>query len=441
MNSPDKPPKIIPDLTIWGGVALTLNKKNEIIANAQIDIRHGRIIAIKSVDKPSELTANKVIDARNCLVLPGFINGHTHTGMTLLRGIADDKPLHEWLHEKIFPLEKKWGSKEFVYLGTLLASLEMIRSGTTLFNDMYYFEESAARAVHESGLRAICGQTLIEISGVEEAQKIFAQFDEYLSQIQNYPRVLPAIAPHSIYGVSDPVWKKVSEYAHQRNLRVHLHLQETQAEVEECRQKRKMTPTAFFEKIGLWRNRSIAAHCVCLEDTDIEILNRYQVGVVHNPESNLKLGAGIAPIVKLRQEGVKIALGTDGAASNNNLDLLQEADTALKLQVLQSGIGKLKAEDIVKILTIEAAQAFKLDHEMGSLEVGKSADLIAVSVEAPHATPLYNPFSHLAYSASGCDVKHSVVGGSVLMENRKVLTLDEASILEEARAWGRRIAQ
>lgn len=440
MNKLEQPTMSNPDLTIWGGTALTLNKNSQVISNAQIDIKNGRIVAIRSVDKPTEFKAKKTIDARHCLVLPGFINGHTHTGMTLLRGFADDMPLESWLHEKIFPVEKKWGSQEFVYLGTLLAILEMIRSGTTLFNDMYYFEEAAARAVHESGIRGICGQTLIEISGVEDTQKIFSQFDEYLSKVQNYPRVLPAIAPHSVYGVSDPVWEKISEYADKRNLRVHLHLQETIAEVEECRKKRGLTPTAFFERIGLWKNRCVAAHAVCLEESDIEILSRNRVGVVHNPESNLKLGTGISPIVKLRKAGVKVSLGTDGAASNNNLDLLQEADFALKLQVYQNGVGKLTAEDIVKILTIEGSQAFQLDHEMGSLEIGKSADLIAVSLEAPHATPIYNPFSHLAYSASGSDVKHSVVGGSVLMENRKILTLDEEAILEEARDWGRRIA-
>lgn len=440
MNFSDPTQKTVPDLTIWGGTALTLNRNNEVIPNAQIDILHGRIISIQTVGKPQSLNAKKIIDARNCLVMPGLINGHTHTGMTLLRGIADDMPLHSWLNDKIFPLEKKWGSKEFVYLGTLLAQLEMIRSGTTLFNDMYYFEESTARAVHESGMRAICGQTLVEISGVEDTHQIFGQFDQFLASVQNYPRVMPAIAPHSIYGVSDSVWERVAEYAHQKDLRVHLHLQETQTELEECIQKRKMTPTAFFEKIGLWKNRSIAAHVVCVEDKDIEILSRNRVGVVHNPESNLKLGNGIAPIFKLRCAGVKVALGTDGTASNNNLDLLQEADIALKLQALQNGVGKLKADEIVKILTIEGAQAMRLEHELGSLEVGKSADLIAVSTEEAHATPIYSPFSHLAYSASGSDVKHSVVGGTVLMENRKVLTLDEPAILAEARAWAKRIS-
>ena len=440
MNNLENLEKNIPDLTIWGGTILTLNPKNEIITNGQIDIKNGRIASIRSVDRPTELKAKKVLDASHCLVLPGLINGHTHTGMTLLRGYADDMPLYSWLHDKIFPVEKKWGSQDFVYLGTLLAILEMIRSGTTLFNDMYYFEEAAARAVHESGIRGICGQTLIEISGVEDTSKIFGQFDEYLSKTQNFPRVLPAIAPHSVYGVSDSVWEKIVVYAEKNNLRVHLHLQETTSEVEDCRKKRGLTPTAFFEKIGLWRNRCVAAHAVCLEPSDIEILSRHGVGVIHNPESNLKLGTGICPVVSLRKAGVKVSLGTDGAASNNNLDLLQEADFALKLQIFQNGVGKLTAEDIVKILTIEGAEAFKLDHEIGSLEVGKSADLIAVSLEGPHAVPVYNPFSHLAYSATGADVKHSVVGGSVLMENRKILTLDEEAILSEAKEWGRRIA-
>ncbi|MFM8314975.1 MAG: amidohydrolase family protein, partial [Deltaproteobacteria bacterium] len=414
MNLEHQEFKSIPDLTIIGGTALTFNKTNEIIENAQIDILNGRIVSIKTLEKPTSLKAKKVIDAAQCLVLPGLINGHTHTGMTLLRGIADDLPLHTWLNDKIFPLEKKWGSQEFVYLGTLLAQVEMIRSGTTLFNDMYYFEESAAKAVHESGLRAICGQTLVEISGVEDTQKIFSQFDEYLSTISQYHRVLPAIAPHSIYGVSDKVWEKVAWYAEQKGLRVHLHLQETATELEDCQKKRNMTPTEFFEKIGIWKNRSVAAHAVCMSDNDIEILSRNRVGVIHNPESNLKLGTQISPVAKMRAAGVRVGLGTDGTASNNNLDLLQEADTAIKLQALQNGVGKLKSEDVVRMLTLEGAQALGLDHEIGSIEVGKSADLIAISTEFAHAVPLYNPFSHLAYSACGRDVKHSVVGGTVL---------------------------
>ncbi|MBM4304609.1 MAG: amidohydrolase [Deltaproteobacteria bacterium] len=436
----NKGQSVAPDISFIGGTALTLNKTNDIIENAQIDILHGRIVSIKSVSKPTQLLAKKIIDASGCLVMPGLINGHTHTGMTLLRGIADDLPLYSWLNDKIFPLEKKWVSKDFVYLGNLLAQLEMIRSGTTIFNDMYYFEAAAAQAVQESGLRAICGQTLVEISGVEDTQKIFAQFDQYLEAIAHFPRVLPAIAPHSIYGVSDPVWEKITQYASERSLRVHLHLQETKSEVEDCQKKRNMTPTEFFEKVGLFRNKTIVAHAVCMEEKDISILSKYQVGVIHNPESNLKLGSLIAPVVKMRDAGVSIGLGTDGTASNNNLDLLEEADTALKLQIFQTGVGKLKALDVVRMLTLEGAKALKLDHEIGSLEVGKSADLIAVNTEFPHAVPLYDPFSHLAYSASGRDVKHSVVGGSVLMENGKVLTLDEKAILQEAKQWGRRIA-
>ncbi len=434
--------KTLSELAIYGGTLIPMDGHTRSIPNAVIYVDQGKISKITSLKKKGEKPfAKKVLDATNCLVMPGFSNGHTHTGMTLLRGIADDLDLKEWLFQTIFPLERKWGNKEFVYMGTLLACLEMIKGGITLFNDMYYFEESAAKAVHESGMRGLLGQTLVEISGVESSQTIMEKFDEYVDDVKKYPLVQPVIAPHSIYGVTEKSWPYVIEYAKKHDLPIHVHLQETQGEVDECLKKFGKSPTEMFKSWGLWEQKAIAAHCVCLSDKDIQILGNHGVGVAHCPESNLKLETKISPVKQLREAGASVVLGTDGVASNNNLDLLEEIDIACKLQVYKSGVGALCTEDAVRILTIEGAKALGMDKHTGSIEVGKSADMIAIDLDVPHAQPMYDPYSHIVYSAQASDVKHSVVAGKILMKDRKVLTLDEAAILKEVKAWQKKISK
>jgi len=426
---------------LHGGTLLTMNARADVLADSVVEIKAGKITAVRS-DKNFKPPADAVaISTKDCLVTPGFVNAHTHTGMTLLRGIADDMPLRPWLEEKIFPLEAKWGKPDFVYFGTLLAAAEMIKSGTTCFNDMYYFEESAAKAVHEAGLRAICGQTIVEISDVQKPNdELFEKFDKYLSDVAAYPLVKAAIAPHSIYGVSDKTWQRVIEYARKRKLSIHVHLAETQQEEDHYQKKLGLSPTEYFERIGLWESQALAAHSTCVTEKGIAILGKYKVGIAYNPESNLKLGTKICPVVELREAGANVALGTDGVASNNNLDLLQEADFAAKLQVFRKGVGALTTLDTVKLLTSEGASALGLGQIVGSIEVGKEADLVAVDTLKPHAAPLYNPYSHLVYSATGADVKHVLVQGRVLLQDYRLTTLDEAEIIREARRWGEKIA-
>lgn len=428
-------------LYLWGGTALTMDAQGQVVEDAVIEVSEGRIQSVKSQKDFTLPPGAKGIDARGCLLTPGFVNAHTHTGMSLLRGVADDLPLHRWLNDAIFPLERQWGSEPFVYFGTRLAIAELIRSGTTLFNDMYYFEEHAAKAVHETGIRAICGQTLVEISGVEkDIENVFKKFDEYLDKVSQYPLVTPAIAPHSIYGVSDRGWREVIRYAEKRDLMVHLHLAETQQEEDDCLKTKGVTPTEYFESIGLWERKVVAAHATCVTEKEIEILGKHHVGIAHNPESNLKLGTKICPVVDLRRSGARVALGTDGVASNNNLDLLQEADFAAKLQTLRYAPGVFRAEDAVRLLTSEGAMAVGMGHLVGTLEAGKAADVIAIDIKKVHAVPMYHYYGHLIYSAVGSDVKHSVVNGNVLMENYELKTLDEAALIEEAVTWGKKIA-
>lgn len=430
--------KQTPSLAIQDGMILTMNEKMEVIENGTLEVTDGKI---SYVGKKKKTNAKKILDAKNSIVMPGLVNGHTHTGMTLLRGIGDDLPLNTWLRERIFPLERKWGNEKFVYLGTLLATLEMIKSGTTLFNDMYYFEEQAARAVHLSGMRALCGQTIVDISGVEETSEIIGKFEKYRESVSKFSLVVPVVAPHSIYGVSEKSWPSLIDFARKYSMPMHVHLSEMQDEQDDYIQKKGKSPTELFEDYGLWDGTAIAAHAVCVNEKDIEILGRHKVGISHNIESNLKLGTKICPVSDLRKAGARVALGTDGTASNNNLDLFQEADMAAKLQVLRYGVGVTDARAICRMLTIEGASALGMGDITGSLEVGKSADFISVSVDSPHATPLYDPFSHLVYGAGGADVRHSVVNGKILMKDRKVLSLDEEKILLDARRWGKKIAQ
>jgi 5-methylthioadenosine/S-adenosylhomocysteine deaminase len=427
-------------LTLWGGTALTMNAKASIVENALIEIEGDTIVSVASQKKPTR-PKGKSIDCRGCLITPGFINTHTHTGMTLLKGIGGDLPFDEWLFKKILPLEKKWADAKFVYFGTLLACAEMICNGITLFNDMYYLEDMAAKAVDETGMRAICGQTMFDIGGVEKAEAILDKFDAFLKKIKPYKNVIGAIAPHSLYGVSESAWPELIAYAGKHNLLMHIHLCESEGETIECQKRFGKTQTEVFDRIGLWKHKPvICAHAVELTDNDIKILGRNQVGISHNPESNLKLGNKICRVKELRAAGARVGLGTDGTSSNNNLDILAEGSLAARLQTYRSGIGSLTALDTVRMLTCEGAAALGLGDKTGSLEPGKWADLAVISTATPQAQPLYDPYSFLVYSASSADVLHTVVGGRVLMQDRKLKTLNEKKLLEEARRWGAKIA-
>jgi len=429
-------------LVVYGGTAVTMNENNHVVEDAVIEIADGAIRGIRSDGHYVPPAGCRRLNANGGLILPGLVNGHTHVGMSLLRGIADDLPLQRWLTEVIFPMERKWGTKDFVRVGTQLSAIEMIRSGTTLINDMYYFEETAAQTIQDIGLRAICGQTVVAISGVPCPQtNLQTNFDQYVSRLEPLSLVTPAIAPHSVYGVSRETMELIMAYTKEKKLLVHLHLSETEEENKQCLERYGKTPVQYLDELGLWEHRVVAAHATCLTDEDISVLGRNRVGVSYNPESNLKLGTKICPVQALRASGARVALGTDSVASNNNLDLFQEVDCGAKLQTLRLGVGKLTNLDFVKIMTIEGASALGMDDQVGSLEVGKQADLIVLNTDQAHWIPMYNIYSHLVYSAVGSDVVHTVVKGNVLMEDRVLKTVDESSVLKEARDWGKKISK
>jgi 5-methylthioadenosine/S-adenosylhomocysteine deaminase len=424
-------------LYIKAGILLTMDPKSTVYENTVIEISDGKIKNISPKIKPKP--KSKIVDASDCIVMPGLINGHVHMPMQIFRGIAEDLKLFDWLYKKILPLEQKFVSSKFVYEGSLLACAELIRFGVTTFNDMYYFEDQIARAAHETGLRSICSPTIIEHENMKTSVK--DEMEEFLSKVKKYPLATPGIAPHAIYDVSEKTLREVVDYAKKYSLKVHVHLCETQQEVEQCQKKFGKSPTKCLEDLGLFENHVICAHSVCLTEEDRRIIMRHSGGIVHNPASNMKLGTTIAKISEMVKEGMNVALGTDSVASNNNFDLFQTASLANKLQSYQKGPGHFTAHETVRSLTIQGAKALGLDSDVGSIEVGKSADVIAVSLKNPHMIPLYDPYTQLVHSANGSDVKHSIVNGKILMENFDLKTIDFKEMQKIANTWKKKITE
>lgn len=426
---------------IWvvGGTALTMDANSTVIEKSAIHLSGGKIAWLGTEANAKIPAGAKKIDTSKCIVTPGFTNGHTHTGMTLLRGLANDLPLEKWLNDYILPMERKWAVPEFVYTGNLLAACELIRSGVTNFADMYYFQEHAAKAMHQAGLRMQAGAAVGQISQSQDATAILAELDEFRDAISGYPLITASVAPHSQYGLDESLWERLVEYSQKHDLLVQTHVSESMDDESSAQKKFGMSSVQFFEKIGLWKCKALAAHCVELSSEDIAILGKNAVGVAYNPESNMKLGNRICPVVELRKAGAHVCVGTDGAVSNNNLNILQEADFGLKLQTLRYGPAALTARDMVRMLTSEAAAALCVEDEVGTLEVGKCADLVAIDTWLPHMQPVYDPYGQIAYSASGRDVRHSIVNGRVLMENYQIKTLDEQAILQLAYEWGAKV--
>ncbi|MEJ2588746.1 MAG: amidohydrolase [Deltaproteobacteria bacterium] len=405
-----------------------------VIENATIHVRGGTIVHVGNSTSPPG-AAREIIDAQGGLILPGLVNGHTHAAMTLFRGLADDLPLMDWLNQYIFPAESRMDD-DFVYRGSLLACAEMILSGTTTFCDMYLFEDQVARAAATSGLRAVVGEVLYDFPSPNygELENGFRYTEMLIEKWADDPLVTIAVEPHSLFTCHPSLLTRANDLAVEAGIPLNIHVAETLSEVADIRDKYGKTPVEHLASLGLLGPHLIAAHAVHVTDADIEQLAAHGVRVVVNPESNMKLASGIAPVPKLRARGVTVGLGTDGCASNNNLDLLAEMDTAAKVQkVVSLDPTVMDARTVCKMATIEGARALGLDHIIGSLETGKKADIIVVDTDRPHLTPMYNPFSHLVYAAKGNDVIHSIINGRVVMKDRKLGTLDTEAVMRHAR--------
>ncbi len=433
------------DLVISGGIIVTMDARASVIDDGAVAIRRGRIVAIgRRSEIASRYVAPRTIDARGRAVIPGLINTHTHVPMTLFRGIADDLELNEWLTKYIFPAEAKNVDQSFVRVGTRLGLAEMIRGGTTTYCDMYYFEDAIAEETARAGMRAVLGETVIDFPAPDN--KTFAAAlgyaERFVQRWQGHRLIVPAIAPHAPYTVSEDHLKEVRALADRLNAPVIIHVAETRKEVADIMQQKGTTPVQYLARIGFLNGRTTAAHLVHVNDDDIALLKKLDVGVAHNPQSNMKLASGIAPVPKMLAAELAVGLGTDGAASNNDLNMWEEMDTAAKLHKVATFDPRVvSARQALWMATAGGARALHLERETGTLEVGKRADIVIVDLDRLHQTPRYDIYSHLVYATKASDVRTVIVDGRVLMRDRRLLTLDEAAIRREARQWQRRIAQ
>lgn len=434
------------DLIIVGGTIVTMDKDRRVIENGGIAIRQDKLLAVGTrAEIERGYYAATVTNATGSVVIPGLINTHTHVPMTLFRGIADDMDLQEWLTKFIFPAEAKNVNEAFVRAGTRLGLAEMIRGGTTTFCDMYYFEDAIAEETKKAGMRGVLGETVLDFPAPDN--KTFAEGLEYTERFikrwQGDPLIVPAIAPHAPYTVSEDNLTQARAMSDRLRAPLVIHLAEANTETEFIQQKHEgMRPIEFMQKIAFFNDRTIAAHVIQANAAELDILKRYNVGIAHNPQSNMKLAAGVAPVPLMLQKGLSVGLGTDGPASNNDLSLWEEMDTAAKLHKLHLGDPKvLTAEQAFTMATIGGARALHLGDLIGSLEAGKRADIAIVDFSGLHQTPFFNVYSHLVYATKASDVSSVIINGRIVMQNRRLLTLNENAIKQEAITYRNKIIE
>jgi 5-methylthioadenosine/S-adenosylhomocysteine deaminase len=430
-------------LLITNGTVVTMDGGGRVITNGAVAIDGSDIVAVDSSDAIGrQFRGRDTIDAGGQVVMPGLVNTHTHAPMVLFRGLADDLALMEWLTKYIFPAEAKMVSPEFVRAGTRLAVAEMIESGTTTFADMYYFEEEIARETKAAGLRGVLGETVIQfpVADAKTPADALARAETFITEFRNDPLITPAVAPHALYTNDAATLQAARALSVKYGVPTLIHLAETRDEVQVAQDRIKGSPTAYLDSLGFFGPGVLAAHGVWVDDADIAILKARGVGVSHNPESNMKLASGTAPVPAYLKAGVAVGLGTDGAASNNDLDMFEAMRTASMLHKLVSGDPRVVgAKTSLEMATIGGARALGMDRQIGSLEPGKRADLIIVSMRSARQTPMYDPISHLVYTTRGDDVQTTIVNGKVLMRDRKLQTLNEAAVLREGREWAEKV--
>jgi 5-methylthioadenosine/S-adenosylhomocysteine deaminase len=430
------------DLKIKNGTILTMDAQSSTLQKGFLCIL-GDTISHIGIKGEKLFKATKTINARGGLILPGLINSHTHAAMSLFRGLADDLPLMEWLNNYIFPVEKRMDA-DFVYTGTMLACAEMIMSGTTTFCDMYLFEDEVAKAAQKAEMRCLVGEVLYDFPSPNYGpiEKGLEYTESLIQKWENDPLINIAVEPHSLFTCSPDLLIRANELALKHKVPLIIHVAETLNEIAQVKERYGKRPFEHLDSLGLLGPHLIADHCVHLEETEIALIAEKGVKVVHNPESNMKLASGIAPVKKLLSQGVTVSLGTDGCASNNNLDLFTEMDMAAKLQKIHTmDPTVMDAVTVLRMATIEAAKVLGLKDFTGSLEIGKKADIIIVDTKKPHLTPMYNPYSHLVYAARGNDVSHSIINGQLVMENRNLLTLDVDDIMAMAKNKSKQILE
>ena len=434
------------DLLVTGATIVTMDPQRHVIENGAIAVRGDTIVAVgPDVNSlaPKGIIAKQTIDAKGKLIMPGLINAHTHIPMVLMRGLVDDVTLDDWLRKYIFPAEAKNVNEEFVRWGSRLALAEMIRSGTTTFADMYYFEDAVAEETKAAGLRGFVGETWIDFPAPDNKNEaeMAAYTEKFLKKWQGDPLIHASVAPHSIYTCSEKTLRDSAALARKYHAPILIHVAEMRKELVDSLEKNGTTPVQYLERIEFLGPDVLAAHCIWVDYTDMKILAERQVGCAHNPSSNMMLASGVAPVVDERAAGMRVGLGTDGpAGSNNDLDMMEEMDLASKLQkTYRVDPRALGAKGALEMATIEGARALHMEKEIGSLEAGKKADFVVLNLNVPNAVPMFDAYSQIVYALKASEVETVVVGGKIVMKDGKVLTVDEAAAMAKAKEYGKKV--
>lgn len=431
------------DIMLINGHVLTMDAKLTQYPQGFIAIKGNKIVAIGPQTQAKQFSAVETLDLDGDIVLPGFINTHTHVSMSLFRSLGDD--VSDRLHGYIFPLEKEFVSREMVYLGAELGNLEMLKGGVTTYADMYYFEDEVAKAVDKIGLRAILGQTVIKYpqADAKTPKEAIAYAEKFIKKYKSHARITPAFAPHGPYTNSTEDLQKIAELSLLYDVPVLTHLAESQKEQTTIAERSDgLSPIAYLESIGALNKNLVGAHVILANDNDITLLKKNRVGVAHNISANIKSAKGVAPVLDMLKQGVDVGLGTDGPMSGNTISLIDEFSQVAKIHKLwNKDRSVMPAVDIIKMATMGGAKVLNLENKVGSLEVGKLADIIVFDTKSANMTPMYNPYSVLVYSAYATDVKHSIVDGKLLMKNREVLTANEQSVIKRAHVFSNKVKE
>jgi 5-methylthioadenosine/S-adenosylhomocysteine deaminase len=433
------------DLLITGGLILTMDASRAIHDDGAIAVRGDSIVAVgPRTEIEAKYAAAETINARGKMIVPGFINGHTHVPMTLFRGLHDDVTLDDWLRKYIFPAEAKNVTEEFVRWGTRLAAAEQIRAGVTTFADMYYFEDAVAEETKAAGMRGVVGETFIDFPAPDNKTEpeMLSYTEKFLKKWQGDPLIHAAVAPHSIYTCSQKTLQDAGALARKYHAPILIHVAEMKKEWEDSQKQNGMSPVQYLDKIGVLGPDVVSAHCIFVDEADRKTLAQRQASCVHNPSSNMMLASGVSPVAELRSAGVAVGLGTDGpAGSNNDLDLMEEMDLAAKLaKITKMDPLAMNAKAVVEMATIEGAKALHMEKEIGSLEPGKKADLILIGLDEPNAVPMYDIYAQLAYALKASDVETVIIDGRVVMRDRKLLTVNEGEAMAKACEYRKAIA-
>jgi 5-methylthioadenosine/S-adenosylhomocysteine deaminase len=422
------------DLLIKNATVLTMNEDRTVFEQGLVAVKGNKIVAVTNGKDVEDYQAKITIDADGDIVMPGLINTHTHVSMTVFRSLADDVP--DRLHRYIFPLEKKLVSRDMVRIGAQLGNVEMVKGGVTTYADMYYFEDEVAKTVDKIGMRAILGESVIKfpVADAANAEEGIQYALNFIEEYKDHPRITPAFAPHAPYTNTTEILQKITKLSLEHDVPVMIHLAESDRENEVIAERSGgKSPVAYMADIGALTPNLIGAHVINVDDNDIALLKKHDVGVAHNMSANIKSAKGVAPVIKMQEQGIRVGLGTDGPMSGNTLSTIDEFNQVAKVhKLVNHDRAAMPPLNVIEMATIGAARALHMEDTIGSLENGKLADIIVIDTKAPNMVPVYNPYSALVYSAYATNVKHTIVDGKLLMEDRNMLTVDETAIRKEA---------